>query len=196
MKKKYILFVFLVFFGMMNAQLKDNPRALSLIDATKTINSEKDVESLYSGTSNTNIPLYVYEDNDFKIPISVEYSSSGYKTYTSIGSIGLGWNLNAGGYIQRKVNGIPDETEIFFYNILQKNPYIRGYSSWDNNVINGSSDETLKKGTVLYNVATTQYYYGVESKYGAPSYVETTPDLFEFNFLGNTGKFMYNKFSF
>ena len=60
--------------------------------------------SHYTGETNVNIPLYVYKDKDFELPISLGYNSSGFTPNKRESIVGLNWHLNAGG-----VNGVPDE---------------------------------------------------------------------------------------
>ena len=54
------------------------------------------------------IPIWTYKDRDFKIPISLRYSSSGYRPGEPTGEAGLGWTLMAGGAITREVHGLDD----------------------------------------------------------------------------------------
>lgn len=63
---------------------------------------------LYTGTLHLNIPLYTYKDQDFEIPLSLDYTTTGFIPNTTTGTTGLGWTLNVGGYISREVRQIPD----------------------------------------------------------------------------------------
>ena len=51
---------------------------------------------LYTGTVATSILIYTYKDNDFEIPISINYASSDFIPNVPTGILGLGWYLNAG----------------------------------------------------------------------------------------------------
>ncbi len=64
---------------------------------------------LFHGTPGLTIPLYTYQDQQFQIPVSLSYSSSGFMPGTGCGPAGKDWCLNAGGVITREVRGIPDE---------------------------------------------------------------------------------------
>ena len=65
---------------------------------------------LYTGTVGVSLPVYTYSDDDFTIPVSINYSSDGYRPNIQSGPLGLGWNLSLGGAITREVRGIPDDT--------------------------------------------------------------------------------------
>ncbi len=68
---------------------------------------------LHTGTNSLTIPLFTYKDQDIELPISIQYSSSGYRPNNSTGILGLGWTLNAGGYVVREIRGGPDEVDQF-----------------------------------------------------------------------------------
>lgn len=57
---------------------------------------------LYSGRLSLNIPIYVYRDADFTIPISLSYNYNGLVVNKQSGVAGLGWVLECGGYITRE----------------------------------------------------------------------------------------------
>ena len=63
----------------------------------------------YTGTLGISIPIYTYKDNNFEIPISIDYASSGFQPGSPSGLVGQGWYLNFGGAITREVRGIPDD---------------------------------------------------------------------------------------
>lgn len=97
----------------------------------------------YTGSQAINIPLAQVGGNEISVPISLLYNASGHKVQEMAGSVGLGWNLQAGGMITRIVRGLPDDAT------------------------NG---------------------------YCKPSPSDTEPDLYFFNFLGQSGKFVLDKF--
>ena len=63
---------------------------------------------LNSGTMSLEIPIGEYKDQDFSIPVSLRYSSSGFKPASPSGEAGLGWSLAAGGAITREIVGVDD----------------------------------------------------------------------------------------
>lgn len=64
--------------------------------------------SAYTGKPNISIPLYKIKLGSLSIPISISYNYGGIKVDEVASSVGLGWNLNAGGAIVRQVNGLHD----------------------------------------------------------------------------------------
>jgi YD repeat-containing protein len=88
--------------------------------------------SHYTGAASVNIPIGQVGGREVSIPIGLSYNSSGHKVNEMAGSVGLGWNLQAGGLITRITRGLPDdqvggfcksnpsdkEPDLFFYNFL------------------------------------------------------------------------------
>jgi hypothetical protein len=124
MKQKYLLMLTAVILlsapGAVNAQSEENDYSLgtSLCGGFFNPSSPEAAAmsrygdlnvSLFTGALAQDIPIYVYKDNDFDIPVSISYGSTGFKPGQALGSLGLGWFLNVGGVITREVRGIPDE---------------------------------------------------------------------------------------
>src|SRR5260221_786255 len=65
--------------------------------------------NLFTGIPEISIPLYEIKVGELSIPISLNYHSSGIKVTDVASRIGLGWDLQAGGSITRKIMGKPDE---------------------------------------------------------------------------------------
>lgn len=62
-----------------------------------------------TGSPNINIPLYTLEAGSYKLPISLNYSSTGIKVDDYASMVGMGWNVNFGGLVSRTVFDQPDE---------------------------------------------------------------------------------------
>lgn len=60
--------------------------------------------SLHTGTVNLSIPVYTYQDNDFSIPISLNYTSNGLVAYMRAGILGPDWVLVSPKYITSSFN--------------------------------------------------------------------------------------------
>lgn len=74
---------------------------------------------LYSGNARIEIPVYTLQDGSVKIPIRLSYATSGIKVNEEAGWVGLGWSLETGGFITRKVVGMIDcySTEPYYKKI-------------------------------------------------------------------------------
>ena len=133
---------------------------------------------LYTGTLHFSIPLYSYTDPDFEIPLSLDYTTSGFMPNATTGTTGMGWTLNAGGYISREVRQVPDGSDSnlsgsqeYALDSLTGNPFGRNPHNFD--------QET---GTFYYYIPGGG---GMDAKK-----VETEPDVFSFKFNGHSGKFI------
>ena len=125
-----------------------------------------------SGRITFEIPLYTYTDQDFNIPVSLSYASSGFMPGRQTGEAGLGWTLLAGGAITREIIGVDD-----FY--ADGGRYY-GHKTF--------SDQTL------YSLGYTISYPAVSNGAQEPSVsgtgVETTSDIYHFSFPGHGGSFL------
>ena len=147
---------------------------------------------LFTGTLGLSIPIYTYEDSDFTIPVSIGYSSSGYKPNIQTGILGLGWYLNCGGSITREINGIADNTQVEMSNKMRGfadeswtmgSFVLRGFSGIFQNGL--SENPTYD---FLYSGSPGQEYTLAYKEDG--SLYETEPDQFHFKFLGYSGSFI------
>lgn len=75
---------------------------------------------LYSGTAQVNIPVYTLKDGSVDLPISLSYATSGIKVNEEASWVGLGWMLDVGGCITRKVIGEIDcyNPEPYYKNVM------------------------------------------------------------------------------
>lgn len=76
---------------------------------------------LYSGTANVNISVYSYKNssNDLSNSVTLRYDASGVKANAISSDVGLNWSIDVGGYVNRKVIGMPDDMNP---NALSNNP--------------------------------------------------------------------------
>src|ERR1700740_3677062 len=65
--------------------------------------------NLFTGVPQISIPLYAIKVGELNVPITLDYHASGIKVNDIASRAGLGWSLNAGGVISRKIMGKPDE---------------------------------------------------------------------------------------
>ena len=118
--------------------------------------------SLASGMANINVPIFEYSSRNLKIPISLSYTSNGFKVDELPGRIGVGWSLNAGGVVTRTVYGAIDEQ-------AQRLPVPGDFPARSRALIN-----------FMENASNLDAYASFDVQ----------PDIFSFNFNGYTGRFI------
>ncbi len=138
--------------------------------------------SLYTGVPQISIPLHSVETNDLNINITINYHASGFKPDSHPSWIGLGWNLNVGGVINREIKYLPDEN--------------------NNKGLISECDNTPGAGLGFYysyNVLNRNNWkipndpFSINSQFNLRNLdIDTQPDIFSFNFLGYSGKFYLN----
>ncbi|UII75330.1 hypothetical protein LV716_13845 [Flagellimonas sp. HMM57] len=72
-----------------------------------------DFVDLSTGKIHPTIGLFSLEGINLKHDISLTYNSASNRVDAINGELGMGWTLNVGGYITRKVRGVPDESTVF-----------------------------------------------------------------------------------
>lgn len=65
--------------------------------------------SLFTGLPTIQIPLYEVKTPRFALPLALSYHASGIKVTDAANWVGLGWSLQGGGAVRRRVRGLPDE---------------------------------------------------------------------------------------
>jgi len=68
-----------------------------------------------AGTPNINIPLVEVKEGRLSIPISLNYTYSGFRPSDQASWTGLGFSLMAGGVVTRTIKGRPDEFSGYGY---------------------------------------------------------------------------------
>ena len=176
---------------------------------------------LNSGAASFSIPIYTYEDSDFKIPLSIDYNCDGFKPSSNCGVVGYGWSLMAGGVITREVRGIPDEVRQRVYPSKRE-----GDHSVDDVYAIAQAAQCppgmLKQMIAAYNALNSNYVDGYARCYAATlpldsldyaysgemgkeymlcrkitgtynEYVEVEPDIYHYSFPGYSGSFILGK---
>lgn len=147
----------------------------------------------YTGIPDVSVPLYSIEtlSSDIKLDIALKYHPGSIPVEETASYTGLGWNLFAGGTISRTVKGSPDEQAVFAggnsnirIGILQDN--INDASGGDK--INRYEQVMALQGTYPTGTLSDmigEFGWGVSQK----GVFDTQRDLFQYNFIGNTGRF-------
>jgi hypothetical protein len=135
--------------------------------------------SYYTGEINVSIPVYTYQDNDFTIPVSIGYNSSGFLPNKRASIVGLNWFLNAGGVISRQVNGLPDECEQTA--TANGDAYIGGFAGYSAN--KSSKYKNLDDLYNFNNYNNTNQIFNIDG-------CEIEPDKFTFSMPSHNGSFI------
>ncbi len=126
----------------------------------------------FTGIPDISIPLYDIKVGELNIPVSINYHSSGIKVSDVPSRVGLGWDLQAGGSITRKIMGKPDE--------LPGN-YMSATSTSNNRVKTQTEIDPTTQAGIDYLHFVDVGTYDVE------------PDIFSYNFPGHAGKMLFNQ---
>ena len=119
--------------------------------------------NLSSGIPNINIPLYSINIGQIIVPISINYNNNGIKVNDVATNVGLGWTLFAGGVIATS-------------------------SSDKSDLHNSSRNLPIDPKTFSPNNITADYNFAMSYISGFNNY-DLQPDIYNYNFSGNTGKF-------
>jgi hypothetical protein len=218
MCKKLIAIGILIFLnyrlmGQFNTANPSDP-SINLAPASKNIQITND---LFNGKINTNIPIFDYTDQGIPISISLNYSDgNGVKADEMPSWVGLGWGLQAGGFVHRTVRGKPDETLDFETDFYQVKSISSNVDYWQTTTsLNATDYSYFGNYTKLNNVnwSTSGYISSLlptGSNYAFPvayndgnvsgnvTYMNThpaydlAPDEFTFSAGGISGKFYLN----
>lgn len=136
--------------------------------------------SYYTGVPNISIPLYTICMDDFKLPVSLNYHSSGIRVDQEATWVGLGWSLCAEGRITRTAKGIDDFLE---YGYDPNYPYYKkGYYEAPDvtNFQDLYENYVYDNGTGILAV-------------GLRKVIDTEPDIFYYSLPGYSGKFILDR---
>nr|MCR5065873.1 hypothetical protein [Bacteroidales bacterium] len=139
--------------------------------------------NFYTGIPNISIPLYDIKVGNISVPITLSYQGGGIRPSQEATSVGLGWNLNAGGAITRTVKCADDFMEYYVSN-SQFTVGFFGRSDWPDFSINFDYNY-YRKVQHGYDGLTPYWTYHL--------YVDSEPDLFFYNIPGCSGKFSFKK---
>lgn len=197
MKPLFIIYIFIFIFSIqgnsqdLNLDYELSSRQLSPQAAQFSKFGNTPIKN-FVGEVDLSIPLYVYEDRDFTIPITLQYNGNGFMPNKNEGIVGLDWSLNVGGAITRKINGAPDESSEStptgtIYGLLyssSKNVY--KYDIPFNQKIENTSIEAL--GNAIATLVGHQNpTYPIALGGG-----DLAPDIFNFTMPGHGGSFNFN----
>jgi len=139
-----------------------------------------------TGAGSVVIPIYSLSSGQVSVPVSLTYTGNGVKPKDVEGSAGMGWQLQAGGQINRLVRGLPDDIT----RDNQGNQRLGWMSPLDTaaNLINGFTVQN--DGGVTCSKETTDISY-INAHF--PFKDDTEPDLFFVSAPGLSCELMYNR---
>ena len=108
MKKLLILLLFSIVFS---SHAQELPEITPLSPEASAFKKYGDTPiNMFVGAPDINIPIHTVQTRGLTVPISLTYDATGILVNQVSTTVGLGWNLNFGGMISRKVNGLPDQS--------------------------------------------------------------------------------------
>lgn len=177
MKKSLLLLLFISWAWGVRAQSAQIPQAPATVQSPNAASLGMYGEvpvSLYTGLPSIEVPLHTVQEGPITVPITLAYHASGFRPDMHPGWVGVGWNLSAGGAINRTVHDMPDENN----GTNGGAGYLNGYY-YNGGVLNGSG---WSSPNTLQSIAKGSLDGGGD----------TEPDEFSFNFGGYSGKFYLN----
>lgn len=146
--------------------------------------------SNYTGIPNVNIPLFQISthSSDINIDILLNYHPSNVKADNIASDVGLGWSLAAGGTISRTVRGLPDE-QLVLDGVEPGKVGLYHTSLQNHNNYYYKHISNLSAFASQYPYEANKYYWDIteSQKY------DTEHDLWQFNFMGSSGRFYIKK---
>lgn len=115
-KISLLITVMLCTFSMLQAQnyVGPSPNSMGIVRMANQVNH-------YTGSPGISIPLVGISGRELSTGVSLTYNSFGHRVQDVAGSVGLGWNLMAGGVITRVVKGEPDDLQNGFCTVSGNN---------------------------------------------------------------------------
>lgn len=162
--KRILLCVFSVFCCLVSLA-QELPKIIPPSPNTASLEKYGEIPiGLFTGSPQVNIPLYQFSTKNLSVPITLRYSSNGIRVDEYSSNVGMGWDLNAGGSITRRINDDPDELQ---------------------------QERIPNVNTHLYTTEMRDFlnYKTRGTSNGLPTSIDTQPDEYSFNFNGYSGKF-------
>ncbi|MEJ0106575.1 MAG: DUF5977 domain-containing protein [Bacteroidota bacterium] len=173
--KSFFIFFYLLFihWGLLKGQTLSSNVNIKTPEVSAFNKNIETPVSLYSGTANVNIPLFNIIIKGVSVPITLDYNTGGIRVDQDATFVGLGWKLNYGGEISRKVKGIPDER--YFINAANNSGSVSFFNSLP---FSNAADFDNRIG------------YISQAKDGLKDFM---PDEFYYSALESSGKFMFSQ---
>ncbi|MCD7938303.1 MAG: hypothetical protein LUG98_15705 [Tannerellaceae bacterium] len=145
--------------------------------------------SNHTGVADVNIPVYTIQLKDYTLPVSLSYNTAGIKVQEEASRVGLGWILNAGGIITHTIMGRYQDFQDWAYfnsGTVNKLSDIKDIYNISNYIIGGP------KTTLPFTANHEPLYKALYSdKYEQCDGTDLAPDIFQYQFAGYSGKFIF-----
>lgn len=128
------------------------------------------------GLADIRVPIYEVNVGNIRFPVELAYHASGIKVADVASWAGLGFSLNAGGMITRKVMGLADE--------LNTSDGKQGFFYKYSTVSNGPATLFEISSAYPYGQPFSEFKVAIDE--GRTDYM---PDVFSYNFAGKSGTF-------
>ncbi len=147
--------------------------------------------SQYTGTADVTVPIYTIQANGLSVPVSLSYHTGGIRLKEESGWVGLGWALNAGGCISRSIMDKDDfdGTGYFTSSIPEIKSDLIGHPNYGVTLTPYAYDFFCN-----YLVYTTAGNLDFSQAFiNSSPYADLEPDVYSYNFLGKSGKFIISR---
>jgi len=108
----FLIFLLLIF-ELGNAQTKLPVVIPASPEVSSLLNDVSFSSSLNTGAAQTSFNLHTLKVGSYQMTINVDYTTNGVRVDDIPSRVGLGWTLNAGGYVSRIVHDEPDGSAPF-----------------------------------------------------------------------------------
>lgn len=185
--RKILVILFILYSGFFFAQdnIEQNFKSPEIADLSRFGNVPI---AMNAGRIDLTIPLVEINDGTFEMPITLSYNSAGFMPMKSDGVVGLNWSLNSGGVITREVKGFPDDAAEGQYSFNHKKFY--GFAYFLKNKNNQKDIEQNPSNYIIqgFDSSPTPFLWDKKNN----CYVETSSDIYYFNFGKHSGRFTIN----
>lgn len=152
--------------------------------------------NMSTGKIEMSISLFDIKDRDFNFPLVLSYNSGGFKPTQPDNYVGRDWTLNCGGVIYRQIRGLPDDIEQHYTSASGMHEGEQEYftDGFMKLLGRGKYNMNEMRANVLNNpkryVCSSDDYAPMPTLTGTN--IESSPDIYYFNFGKHSGKFMLN----
>jgi len=200
------IIVFILLSNYIAAQ-ESNKYTPDIIPPAPSVNNLMKFEEVpvshYTGVPDISIPLAAMNTglNNVNISLSLKYHSLSVKPEDRAGEAGIGWNLFAGGTISRTIVDLPDDIETVTTTGTGSNPAVHKFGIYldettgnlpaANRNYTKKFTEVLESGNpLLYD---NQNYRKLLYEAYFHNRFDTSYDLYQYNFMNYTGRFIVKK---